>query len=64
MTSVFIHFGSPSSANFTMEQELYHTLQSTLSPDAATRSAAEQNLDRLLGSPGERLAQATSLPEC
>jgi hypothetical protein len=37
-----------------MEQELYNTLQSTLSPDAATRSAAEQNLERLMTSPGEQ----------
>lgn len=35
-----------------MEQELYATLQSTLSPDAATRTGAEQNLDRLLGASG------------
>ncbi|KAJ9105109.1 hypothetical protein QFC20_004396 [Naganishia adeliensis] len=34
-----------------MEQELYNTLQSTLSPDATTRSAAEQNLERLMGAP-------------
>ncbi|KAJ9099923.1 hypothetical protein QFC21_003928 [Naganishia friedmannii] len=34
-----------------MQQELYVTLQSTLSPDASTRTAAEQNLDRLLASP-------------
>ncbi|KAI5452485.1 hypothetical protein NCC49_000648 [Naganishia albida] len=39
-----------------MEQELYNTLQSTLSPDAATRSAAEQNLERLMGSPEGGLA--------
>lgn len=36
-----------------MEQELYVTLQSTLSPDMATRTGAEQNLDRLLATPGK-----------